>query len=523
MVATKTLTNSTSHSRESGNPVLWKYQHIFFIIIVVSINFSAALFTKSLWGDEVWSIHCAEKSWNDFFSTLSSDYHPPLYFIFLKFWISFFGNSEISVRIFQGIQSCFFLFSTLFLFRKIFPEKRYHPFFFVFLFSGELWLFSPMIRYYVFAATLVVSATVFLLQWIETHSKKYFYLLIFNYIALLYTDYPSSIIIVIHGIYIVFFHKDFFKKFLFATTAVAFAFLPWLIIFIRQLQQLHHSPQIADFNTSPLSIILKFSYSIYAFLFGETVFPSEIITIITVFVLSVIFFVERKNIFKIFKNHSTIFLLFIISIGILFTSIITTVISQHTSFIYTPSRTFFALPFFFIFLGKIYSSIEKKIIQQIFIILLLLVNFYSITNWAFNRNFMMPVYASPWKEIFSSLNKTRGLIISDESEVYKYYYNQLFDVPYKIFPTLISVQSLDELKSELSIHKTKNLFLLTTGRESTELEINTEIIDYLKLHGKKLNEQKFLLIDEDYKKFKNKILQRSSYDAKFTVTQYQLP
>ncbi len=54
--------------------------------------------TESIWTDEMYSVHWANKSLAQIFDNASSDVHPPLYYALLHFWQLSFGTSETAVR-----------------------------------------------------------------------------------------------------------------------------------------------------------------------------------------------------------------------------------------------------------------------------------------------------------------------------------------------------------------------------------------------------------------------------------------
>ena len=55
-------------------------------------------FTASLWGDEAWAATLAVKSIWEIIKIVSHDTSPPLYYLFLHFWMKIFGTSEAAIR-----------------------------------------------------------------------------------------------------------------------------------------------------------------------------------------------------------------------------------------------------------------------------------------------------------------------------------------------------------------------------------------------------------------------------------------
>lgn len=476
----------------------------------------AALFTKSFWGDEIWSIKFATLSGQEFINALAEDYHPPLYFILLKIWIYFFGIGELALRSFQLLLGSFFLFSVYLLFNKLIPNRKFHPVFILFILSGELWLYLPMLRYYILSSTLVVLSTYIFLEWIINKRKKHFYYLLISYILILYTDYPSAAVISIHFAYLFFIKVELIKKYLLLIIITTASFIPWAIILLSQISKLLKREQVADLTTSQLALFLKVGYSLYAFVFSEVVYPFEplAVTLIILLVLILSFGLNYSTM-KTKKYYIGFTVLNILG-GILFTSLLTTFISKHTSFIYTPSRTFFAFPFVYLLIAFLYEILKSKKWKVISITAFLILNVYSIYNYSANRHFLMPVYASPWKAVLSEIKGEDGFILADETEVYKYYSSYLEGE----YPETVNPKNPEELKKLLTDKNVYSIFLLTLGRESTEPTINIGLIEYIKNNFKQVSEKKFLYIDKSYIKIKSKILKRESYDAKFTLQKF---
>lgn len=487
------------------------------ISIVITV---VSLVTKSFWGDEIFSLEFASASGLTFIDMLAADYHPPLYFLLLKLWVNVWGDSEIALRAFQGVQVFFLLLFSLLLFRRFFPKTRYHTAWVILAFSSELWLFAPMLRYYTLAAVLVVASSLLVLEWLSSGRRSQAILLAVTYTALLYTDYPASVVIVLHLLYTSMQERRRVLAHLGISAAAGVFFLPWAIILLGQLRALVSSPQVADLNSSVFAIAIKIAYCSYAFLFGETVFPFEL-AVIAAIVFATVGVVIGLPI-TIRDRRLLLFAGSVIVGGVITTALITTFLSTHTSFIYSPARTFFALPFVFLILGGILQGMRRPAGGYIVLAMLLLINLYGTVNWALGRNFLMPVYAAPWKEVIREVQGTPGLILVDESSCYEYYRER----SHSVFPRRIAPESIQELNDEIQAQgqgRDTEVAIILTGRESTQPEIPEIIIEHLKLHGAVLSQKRFVVVDAKYRALKAKILKRDSYDAKITITTYKLP
>src|SRR5687768_6023869 len=62
------------------------------------------LTSSCLWVDEIFSVHAARHTWSDLFYFVAADIiHPPLFYVLLKLWITFGGESVRWLRILPAL------------------------------------------------------------------------------------------------------------------------------------------------------------------------------------------------------------------------------------------------------------------------------------------------------------------------------------------------------------------------------------------------------------------------------------
>jgi len=105
-------------------------------------------FTASLWGDEAWAATLAVKPVLEIIKIVAHDTSPPLYYLFLHFWMKIFGTSEIAIR---SLSFLFFLATVGFVFligRSLWDKKTgffaallvfTNPFLFTYAFEGRMY------------------------------------------------------------------------------------------------------------------------------------------------------------------------------------------------------------------------------------------------------------------------------------------------------------------------------------------------------------------------------------------------
>jgi len=182
-------------------------------------------FTASLWGDEAWAATLAVKPVWEIIKIVSHDTSPPLYYLFLHFWMKIFGTSEIAIR---SLSFVFFLITAIVVFligRHLWDKKTgfwatllafANPFLFIYALEGRM--------YALLALTSTLSIYFFL--------RRQRWPFIFATTAALYTHHFSLFVIfweLIWRLKKIDFKKpkDFFQKFS-DFLIIGLLYLPWV-------------------------------------------------------------------------------------------------------------------------------------------------------------------------------------------------------------------------------------------------------------------------------------------------------
>ena len=211
------------------------------VILVLGLVLRLVNLDQSLWLDEATSIKAAGFSYSEILTRFSpGDFHPPFYYLLLKFWISFFGESEIAARMLSvlfGVATLPFVFD---IGRRMF-DRRVGLFGALLLATSGLHIYySQEARMYVpatFFATLVVWLFVRILQ--EKKAKVADWIgLTVSSALLAYTDYLPFFLLVGLGFYLLIWERKHFfsnfEKWIFVGGAFGLLFIPWLPVFGQQ-------------------------------------------------------------------------------------------------------------------------------------------------------------------------------------------------------------------------------------------------------------------------------------------------
>lgn len=135
------------------------------LVLVVGLLIRLISLNQSLWIDEATSALVSKMSIADMFTKfLPNDVHPPLYYIVLKYWVTVFGNSEISLRIPSVVFGMAAIYVTYLIARKLLDTKAALVSALMMSTSGLAIYYSQEARLYALTTLLVSLAVYFYLK-----------------------------------------------------------------------------------------------------------------------------------------------------------------------------------------------------------------------------------------------------------------------------------------------------------------------------------------------------------------------
>jgi uncharacterized membrane protein len=195
-----------------------------------------AFLPQNLWRDEAFSYLMAQRSIPEIISMTVKDFSPPLYYIFLHYWILLFGSSELAMRSLSLLFYAFTLYAAYEIIVYIFKCSRLHTLLFMILF-----LLNPFLNYYAAEARMYMMVTFFVAVSYFALWKPYKITYIIAITAAFYTHYFAVFIYIAQWLprFIVYFRssyrslhklhtwKLFWKEFHMAIIPLLL-FLPWM-------------------------------------------------------------------------------------------------------------------------------------------------------------------------------------------------------------------------------------------------------------------------------------------------------
>ncbi len=283
------------------------------LILAAALRLGAALIYGDMWADELFHVvYSQESNWTQFWYLMTLETNPPLYTLFLKFWLSIFPATELSFRMTNVVLGTGSVFALYIFAKKLFNKKiALISALVLALYPYHLFM-SATIRTYVLLIFLtILSSYYFYTYFIEKNTqKKYLLLYILTTTLLLYSHLTALGVIVTHVIILLYTKQTLKQWFLYMLIPLS-AYSTWFI----PSMSFKFS---ASFGTSWFFLLNDFDHFFYLM---QSLFtgPTHIIhTILTIslFFVGLIYVIYKKNSDKNFILITLFFFIpFVIALG----------------------------------------------------------------------------------------------------------------------------------------------------------------------------------------------------------------
>ncbi|MGB3714342.1 MAG: glycosyltransferase family 39 protein [Candidatus Promineifilaceae bacterium] len=147
---------------------------ILILVLAAALRFHL-IETQSFWNDEGNSARLSERSVVLIIEGTASDIHPPLYYLVLRGWREFLGESELALRAFSAFAGVCLVGVTIALGRRLIGPRAYGPALAAGIFvaiNPALIYYSQETRMYELLAFLAILSTLLLVMWLQGGCKK---------------------------------------------------------------------------------------------------------------------------------------------------------------------------------------------------------------------------------------------------------------------------------------------------------------------------------------------------------------
>ncbi len=367
--------------------MIWAILGIGFVLRLVSLN-------QSLWLDEASQVMLSARSLYSIFFDRAVDFHPPLSYILMHFWLQF-NTSEIWLRFLSvifGVLTIWVLYKLV----SILFNKRIGIVSALLLSIGPYHIYySQEIRMYAEAAFFATVSMDFLLRILRKEKISYFVGYILSTTALLYTHYDGLFLVISQLIYLLLFERNKINVVIKNLVVVSLLGLFWIPEFLKQFQAGMRANsylpgwdnilRLDPIKAIPLTIV---KYTIGRISIGNTLLYSLIIFLVLVFIFCILirFLRYAKE-----KNYYFVLCWFFVPLILSFLVSFKVPMNQ-------PFRLLFIVPAFYLILALGLSAMHK--LEKLFLLILILISLLGLSVYFFSPKY----WREDWRSATIFLN-----------------------------------------------------------------------------------------------------------------------
>lgn len=360
-----------------------------FLIGIVAFALRLISLNQSLWLDEGINVNVARGlTFKDLVTNYSlSDFHPPLYHVILKAWITFFGSSEISVRIPSVIFGVGTVLMVYLIAKKLYEKKTA-------LIAATLMATAPLhiyysqeARMYMLAAFLTTLSVYFFISILARDRFLNWLGFIVSTTLMLYSDYLPYLLLPAFFIYIVVNRKRIsmatIRTFIPSLVLIFSLLSPWLLFLPKQL-----SGGLSTAVASPAwaqvvggGSFKNLALTAVKFTVGRISYSDQLIYVLMFAPAGAyILFLFALSLFRLSPKRSILYCWLFVPI----------VLGFAISFfvpIYSYFRLIFTLGAFYIIIASAINTVNWRPLVRILLLLTLALNLVSTTIYLSNPKF----------------------------------------------------------------------------------------------------------------------------------------
>ncbi len=326
-------------------------------LVYISLRFWH-LTDSCLWFDEIFSVHAAEHDWFSLFSFVALDLiHPPLFYVFLKLWISIGGESLFWLRFSSVLFSIIALIPFYLLCRQL---KLKYPAvalaLIIFAVNGYLVKYAQEVRMYSLLLCLSLFSIWLFARFLNV-GKGIWFLTVVN-ILLVYTQYFGWFVVVAEVFAGLFLQRIKIRRILTMFGLTVLSFIAWIIAVASAAQSNADVSQNLGWASRPnLLTLIQFGFNLNEpFYYQASNIDAMSIWIITIpllllIVAAVIFYFVNWNKQSDIEKNAFYFLLILITTPILLAFLASWVLpfsiwgTRHFIIVFAPYAILLAVAF----------------------------------------------------------------------------------------------------------------------------------------------------------------------------------
>ena len=252
--------------------LIYVYMLVILYVLMTAGMILGKVTAKDIWYDEVFSVIIARLDLKQMFIRAAMDVHPPLYYIYLKACVGFWGVFGIAEITACKLASCIPMLA-LIVFSFTWVRKRHGlavmtAFLVMIVMMPQLATYYVEIRMYSFALMCVTFAYAAMEDILYDETPKIFGFVIFFVMSLAaaYTQYFACIgiiavyIMLLIGMIVTGKERTYFKRFILMAVGSIVLYAPWLPSFYKQITEVTGSFWIQPMTLRSIPGCLKFIF-----------------------------------------------------------------------------------------------------------------------------------------------------------------------------------------------------------------------------------------------------------------------
>ena len=268
------------------------------IPIILFIIYFQTIFNNSIWLDEAFSMSMIQQNFGEMIYNTAIDVHPPLYYIILKImvWIFkiFLGNSIWAAKVVSIIPIIILMIISNTVIKKMYNKKTAFLFQILILSVPQIMDYAIEIRMYTWGLLFVTLVYLYCIKWKRENKKIDIILMTVFAILAAYTHYFALVPVVCIYLYILIetlIHRDKkqIKELIFSILACCILYLPWLIVWFKQVMIVKDSYWIGEITWEVFKLYFQFT-----FLIEKNIIFTYILVGILILAI-IILFIKRKD------------------------------------------------------------------------------------------------------------------------------------------------------------------------------------------------------------------------------------
>jgi hypothetical protein len=229
-------------------------QNIWFILIFIfaSILYLYNINFSDIWIDEAFTKALVRHSYGEITQLIKNDFHPPLYFFGLKLFVTIFGLSDFTIRLFSVLGILATMLLVYIIGQKVFGKSGALYFCLFMVSLPMLAEYAHEARMYTWGSFTVTCTFLFAFRFLQSNKRSDLIWLIFFSLVAAYTHYYALLAAFWANVFVSIFlfikRKNQFRIHLIYSLIAVMLYLPWFTAIIGQTKKVAESYWVPVLN-----------------------------------------------------------------------------------------------------------------------------------------------------------------------------------------------------------------------------------------------------------------------------------